>query len=302
MRSWRVALQNIRRSPYQALAAITNLTLIFFVMGVFILLALGTQLILTHFETRPQVIAYLADQATEADVTALSNSLRSIEQVDEVRYISKADALEIYKSSVGNDPLLLGTITELGVITAEVLPASLEISVTNPDTFDEVVAVLETSPAVATNISGKKDIDFPQDVVSELTAWTRGLRLGGLVVIAALALSSVLTTFTLIGMKIAMHKFEISTMKLIGARSWFVARPFLVESIIYSSVAAIFGWLLAYIALIYATPFLAPHLSGIITLPVSPLVMFSVLGTMWLGGALLGLVAGILAAARFLRR
>jgi cell division transport system permease protein len=257
---------------------------------------------LLHFETRPQVIAYLADQATKDDIANLTGSLKAVNAVDQVKFISKEEALQIYKESVGNDPLLLGTITELGVVTAEILPASLEISVKDPASFPDVVKVLEGSGAVASNIAGKKDIDFPQDVVSELTAWTEGLRLGGLVVIFALAISSVLTIFTIIGMKIAMHKYEISTMKLLGAKGFFISKPFLVESVIYSTLGSVFGWLLAYIGLLYSTPFLAPHLSGIVTLPVEPLMMFVVLGVMWFGSSFLGLVAGFLAAARFLKR
>jgi cell division transport system permease protein len=292
----------MRRSPYQALAAIFNLTMIYFIMGIFILVALGTQLVLTHFETRPQVIAYLADQATQEQVSSLVNQLRTVTDVDEVTYVSKEEALEIYKQSVGNDPLLLGTITELGVVTAEILPASVEISVKDPERFGEVVAILERSEAVATNISGEKDVDFPYDVVSQLTAWTRGLRLGGLIIIAALALSSVLSIFTVIGMKIAMHKYEISTMKLLGAKGSFISKPFIVESLTYSTVGSIFGWLLTYIALLYATPFIAPYVSDIVALPIDPLIMLLILAGMWLGSSLLGMIAGVMAATRFLRR
>ena len=56
------ALKNIRRSPYQALAAVSMTGLTVFVVSLFALVSLASQLILTSFETKPQVIAYLADE------------------------------------------------------------------------------------------------------------------------------------------------------------------------------------------------------------------------------------------------
>src|SRR3989304_9118389 len=97
MRSFRVAFQNIPRSPYQALTAILNLTLICFIIGILVCIALGAQLILVHFETRPQVIAYLADQASNDDITSLTHRLQTVEGVDRIKYVSKEEALSIYK-------------------------------------------------------------------------------------------------------------------------------------------------------------------------------------------------------------
>ena len=57
----------IRRSPYQALAAILIMTLTFFVASVFILTAAGSQALLRYFETRPQVTAFFDDQFTTSN-------------------------------------------------------------------------------------------------------------------------------------------------------------------------------------------------------------------------------------------
>lgn len=300
MRSLTTAKKQIRRTPYQAIAAILVLTVTFFIGSIFALIALGSQAVLNHFETRPQVIAYLKDDVTQDQTTSLKQTLEATGQVEDVRFISKEEALAIYKESVGNDPLLLGSLTDLSTITAEVLPSSLEISAKNAESFTEIIEILKKSELVETKANGDKDIDFPQDVVTELTAWTKGLRAFGLILIAALSLSSVLTVSIIISMKIRSRRSEIQTMKLLGARNSFISTPYTFESIFYSVVGATLGWILCYTALLYATPFLAPRLSGIIDFPVSPLLMLYLLGGSILSAIVLGMASGLLAVGRFL--
>ena len=296
------ALKNIRRSPYQALAAVSMTGLTVFVVSLFALVSLASQLILTSFETKPQVIAYLADEHKPEEVNQLIGDLTTTGLVKQAIYVSKDEALKIYKESVGNDPLLLGTVTDLGIITADVLPASVEITAKSPDNFPTLVSILERSKIVSSTPNGKKEIDFPQDVISELTAWTRAIRTAGLILASILSFNSVITIMIIISMKIASRRYEIGTMKLLGAKGAFIIKPYLIESILYGAIGGVIGWLASYIALLYSTPFLAARLTGIIPLPVSPVVMLALLAVLVVSFSLLGLFSGLLAAVRFLKR
>lgn len=296
------ALKNIRRSPYQALAAVSMTGLTVFVVSLFALVSLASQLILTSFETKPQVIAYLSDDHKSEEVNLLISDLTTTGLVKQATYVSKDEALEIYKESVGNDPLLLGTVTDLGIITADVLPASVEITAKSPDNFPTIVGILERAKIVSSTPNGQKEIDFPQDVISELTAWTRAIRTAGLILATILSFNSVITIMIIISMKIASRRYEIGTMKLLGAKGAFIIKPYLIESVLYGAVGGVIGWLASYIALLYSTPFLAARLTGIIPLPVSPVVMLALLAVLVVSFSLLGLFSGLLAAVRFLKR
>lgn len=296
------ALKNIRRSPYQALAAVSMTGLTVFVVSLFALVSLASQLILTSFETKPQVIAYLSDEHKPEEVNLLISDLTTTGLIKQATYVSKDEALEIYKESVGNDPLLLGTVTDLGIITADVLPASVEITAKSPDNFPTIVSILERAKIVSSTPNGQKEIDFPQDVISELTAWTRAIRTAGLILATILSFNSVITIMIIISMKIASRRYEIGTMKLLGAKGAFIIKPYLLESVLYGAVGGVIGWLASYIALLYSTPFLAARLTGIIPLPVSPVVMLALLAVLVVSFSLLGLFSGLLAAVRFLKR
>ncbi len=298
----KTALKNIRRSPYQALAAISIVSLTVFVVAIFALVSLASQIILTNFETKPQVIAYLKDSHTQEQVNKLIKTLSDSGQVKKATYVSKQEALEIYKKSVANDPLLLGTVTDLGIITADVLPGSVEITAKSPESFKELIPVLERSEIVSTTPKGLKEIDFPKDVIGELTAWTKAIRTAGLVLISLLVLNAVITIVVIISMKISSRRMEINTMKLLGAKAVFILKPYLIETMIYGAIGGVLGWVGSFITLLYTTPFLAPRLSGIITLPVDFTIMLILLAALVVSFSFLGLLSGLLAAVRFVRR
>lgn len=296
------ALKNIRRAPYQTIAAIFVVSITMFVVSVFLLVSLGSHQILLNFETRPQVIAYLKDGHTPEQVSALLTKLTNTAGVKKAIYVSKEDALEIYKKSVGNDPVMLGTVTDWGIVTADIMPASVEITALSPQDFGNISSVLENSDLVSVTPQGKKEIDFPKDFVDILTKWTSAIRTGGLFLVVILLLVSIVTIIMIISMKISARRTEIKTLKLMGASNFFIMKPHLQESLLYGVTGSVVGWLFCFILLLYSTPLLAPQLLGIITFPIPLQVMLLLLAAITIVGFLISLLSGYFAAVRFLRR
>ena len=203
---------------------------------------------------------------------------------------------------MGNDPLLLGSVTELGLVTAEILPASIEVTAQSPKDFDSIVEVLKKSELISTTPQGQKEIDFPKDIIGELTRWTQAIRAGGIVLVLALSLTSILTIMIIISLKIASRRIEIGTLKLLGAKNLFVLKPYIQESVIYGLAGAVTGWLLSYIALLYSTPFLAQRLGGIIVFPVPFTIAIIPLGILIIFSLILSFISSFWAVLRFLKR
>ena len=296
------ALKNIRRTPFQSLSAVFVVSITLFVVGIFSLVTLASHSILLNFETKPQIIAYLKDTHTTDQVAGLISTLTSTQGVKNAVYISKQDALELYKKSVGNDPVLLGTVTDWGIVTADILPASVEITASDPKSFETIVSILEKSDVVSETPAGKKEIDFPQDVISELTKWTNAIRTAGLLLITALTIVCILTIMIIISMKISSRRMEIGTLKLLGAKNFYIIKPYLTESMIYGLAGAFFGWVMSYITLLYSTPFLAPRLGGVVSFTVRPSIFLILLLALLIFGLVLSLISSLFAAARFVKR
>jgi cell division transport system permease protein len=284
----KTAWKNIRRSPYQALAAISIMTLTFLAISFFTFLLAGSSKVIDYFESKPQVTAFFKNEAKPQDITALQNQLLATGKVASVKFVSKTDALKIYREQNKNDPLLLD------LVTADVLPSSFEISTIKIEDLSGISSTLAKSSLVS-------EVVYQKDVVSALSAWTSAIRKIGITLIVLLALVSIFIMVTIIGVKISQKKEDIEIMKLIGATNWYIRWPFMFEGIVYGIIGAIIGWAIATAGLLYTTPFLESFLKGIPVLPASYIQLFMLLGLEALLAAFLGIVSSYLAVLRYLK-
>jgi len=279
---------HLRRSPYQSLSAVLIMFLTFFIATSFVLTAAGFQVILRYFETRPQVTAFFKDDTAQQQIDLLQAELVQSGKVEETKYISKEEALEIYKQQNKEDPLLLE------MVTANILPASLEVSTNDISGLSPVANILREDPNV-------EEVIFQEDIVQALYQWTGTIRKIGIGLIGALSLTSFLIILVIIGMKITIRKAEIEILQLIGASTGYIRAPFLLEGIFYGAVGAILAWGLAYLLLLYATPFIVKFLSGIPVLPVPAYFMLIILGVEVLTGIIIGSFGSLIAVKRYLK-
>ena len=284
----KTAWKNIRRSPYQAIAAISVMMLTFLAFSVFALIIFGSSGIVNYFESKPQVTAFFRDEAKQADIDGLSKTLKDSGIISSIKHVSKEEALKIYKEQNKNDPLLLD------LVTAEILPASLEISTYKIEDLNLVSDTLKKSTIV-------QEVVFQKDVVSTLTSWTSILRKIGLSVVIILAIVSIFIMVTIIGIKVSQKRADIETMRLIGAGSWYIRWPFIFEGVFYGLVGAFFGWLLSVGALLYVTPYLSSFLRGIPIFPISPVFLLELLAAEVLIAIILGALSSYLAVLRYLK-
>lgn len=284
----RTAWTHARRSPYQALAAIGIMMLTFFLASVTVFVAAGSQTLLRYFETRPQVTAFFKDEVKMEQVDNLKEKLNQTGKVKQIKYVSKEEALVIYREQNKTDPLLLE------MVTANILPASLEVSTTDIAYLGEIAQILRQE-------AGVEEVIFQEDVVKALKSWTDTLRKIGAALIAFLGLVSFLIVLIIIGMKVALRKDEIEILQLIGATNWYIRTPFIFEGVFYGAMGAVLGWGLAFLLFLYSTPFLVEFLAGTPLLPVPLLFMFGVLGGEILVGVLIGSLGSLLAVKRYLK-
>ena len=285
---FKTAWVHIRRAPYQALAAILVMVLANFAATTFILAMFVSQTALRWFETRPQVTAFFEDKVTPEQIDTLRAKLAQTDKVKEAKFISKQQALTIYREQNKNDPLLLE------MVTANILPASLEVSAHDLANLAEIAQVLKNEPGV-------EEVVFQEDVVKALHNWVGNLRKIGIGLVAFLGLISLLIILVIIGMKIALRKEEVEVIQLIGGSSWYIRAPFIFEGIFYGVIGAVLGWGAGYLLLLYLTPFLVDFMAGIPVLPISVLLMLEILVLEILAGAIIGILGSLVAVKRYLR-
>ena len=174
-------------------------------------------------------------------------------------------------------------------VTADQLPESFRVKLKDPTQY----------PVIVSAFSGRPGVDVVQDQRTILEKFFRllaVLRNGALLV----GLASVFTAALLISNTLRIADFnrrrETGVMKLVGASSWSIQLPFLLEGVI----SALIGWVLA-------TGLLA-GLKSVVDSKVAPLLSFTKFfgwGEVWVSSAYLlatGLVVSTLASLITLRR
>lgn len=288
MKHIKTSWKQIRRTPYQALVAICIMTLTFLSISVFAFIVFGSSAIIQYFESKPQLTAFFKDEAQQPEIDSLKRDLEQTGKVSKIRFVSKTEALQIYKEQNKSDPLLLDLVTE------DILPASLEISTTNIEDMGSISEMLKNSPSVS-------EVIYQKDVVATLTKWTNALRIIGMTLIVILALVSIFIMMTVIGFKVSQKREEIEIMKLLSATNWYIRLPFVFEGVFYGVIGTVLGWLVASLALLWATPYLESFLKRIPLLPVSPVFLLLLLGAEIVIAAVLGILASSLAVRRYLK-
>ncbi|OGH15094.1 MAG: hypothetical protein A2860_00180 [Candidatus Levybacteria bacterium RIFCSPHIGHO2_01_FULL_37_33] len=282
------SLRNIRRSPYQALAAVLIMMLTFLTISFFTFLLAGSSRVINFFESKPQATAFFKNEAKQSDINTLESQIKNTGKVSSVRFVSKKEALKIYKQQNKDDPLLLD------LVTADILPASLEVSAFRISDLSGISETLKGSSIV-------QEVIFQKDIVSTLVSWTAAVRRIGISLVIVLSLVSTFIMITIIGIRISQRKEDIEIMRLIGASNWYIRWPFLFEGMFYAVIGAVIGWTIASLALWYSTPFLSSFLKGIPILPVSPIFLFEVLLAELILAVILGFLSSFLAVLRYLK-
>lgn len=295
---FKTASSYVRRSPFQALAASFVLSLTFFVSTIVLVLVYSSSKLITYFETRPQVIAFLKNDAGEADITNLQQKLEGDTRISSIKYVSKEEALSIYKKATSDNPLL-GQL-----VSPSIFPPSLEFSVTELSYAQSVIDGVKTEPIVESvgftaALGGESSLN---DVIGRLKAVTSYVRIGGIVFVGLLFATSLVILLVITSMRVVRRRDEVEILNLIGAPKSFIRSPIVIEAFIYTLSGVLIGWVLAFIAVLYLSPSVVTYFGEIPILPKNILGIFElfgvILGIEIVGGSILASAGSLLAISR----
>jgi cell division transport system permease protein len=268
------AWNNIRRSPFQALAAIFTLAITFFVVTVLVTFVYSSSNVLSYFETRPQVIAFIKDDADIDTLTSFQDKIGNDSRVKDVKFVSKEDALSFYKQATADNPLL----SEL--VDPSIFPASYEISIRDFSSTGDLVKELSEESFIESvgYTASLRDPQALSQVIDQLKTISQYVRVGGGAFVAFLVGTSFLVLMIIISMRMTARKGEIEILDLIGATPGFIRSPIVLEGLIYGIVGTVLGWVMGFIVILYATPQIISYFNEIPILPRDTVTLVSMFG------------------------
>lgn len=231
----RTGIINFVRNAWLAIAAIAVMVVTLTIVLVSVIANATFSNTVKQITDRIDVSVYLKDTVNEKQRNDLIKQLEGVENVREVHYISKDEALERYKAQNADNVDLLLAISQ----TDNPLPASLQIKPRDPNRIQSIKDFLE-KPEIKelqsdeTSYSGDR-----KEALDKITQATSFLRRAGVAGVVVFALISMLIIFNTIQMAIFNRREELTIMRLLGANTNFIRGPFVVETVIYGIIAAV---------------------------------------------------------------
>ena len=295
-RYFRLHAQNLSSAVGRLLRHPLGSLLTVLVIAIALALPAGMRVLLTNvgglsgsWEGAADFTVYLEDAVTEERARELAREIDARADVDQVAFISRADALEAFRVQSGFGEAL-------DALQDNPLPHALVVR-PGQAAVDEMQALAESLDALEETAQVQLDTEWVARLRAMLVLVERTVD----IVSALVALAVVLVIGNTIRLEINNRSTEIEVMKLVGGSDGFIRRPFLYLGFCYGLAGALVAALLVAVAL------------ALLEAPVRALAelyasVYTLMGLGWRdtlvlvgGGAALGWAGAWLAAARHLR-
>jgi len=283
---FREALLSFRRSALMSMATILSITTILIIVGMFLLISINSSLFLKNLESQLEIVVYLEDNISKAELNNLKSNITSIDGIKEVKFVSKEEAYQNLLKNLGEQKDILSAIEK------NPLPASFEIQVKDPKVIEQIANRIAEFKKV-------EEVEYGQEIAEKLLNFTYIFRRAGMLILALLIFASILIISSIIKITVYARRNEIEIMSLAGATSWFIKWPFIIEGFLQGFISAIFSILILYNFYIFAVnkvhqviPFLPLVMGNIDLLPIGLVIV--------LLGSLVGILGSMFSVGKYL--
>ena len=214
------AWQGFWRNAVMSLAATATMVLMLLLLAGFWIIQTGLLAGLEFTEEKVQVVAYLQQNATEGQITALAAEIQQRPDVESVDVVTRDKALERFRESMEAQ----GRTDLTQQLDSNPLFASVEVKLKDPSSLRAVTEAL--SP---TRHSIVRNVINIEDMVDRLLTVTNILRTAGTVVLVAVGLIVLFIIVNAIRLAVVARAEEIEIMRLVGASDAFIRWPFVFE-------------------------------------------------------------------------
>ena len=236
----RKAIGSIRENPFINLVTVGTIAIAMLLEGSFLLVFSNLSSAVDRLTKNVEISAYLRDDASQAAIAALSERLHRLPEVEEVTFVSKEEAFEIFKEQYPEERSLLEELGE------NPLPASYQVKLANgyrdADNVTRIAADLALDGAV-------KDVQYGQEWIANFTAVLKLLQVTGIGLGVMLVLAVVFVVSNTIKLAVFARRDELEIMQLVGATPMFIRIPYLLEGVLQGGAGSLlalivlwFGW------------------------------------------------------------
>lgn len=263
-----------------------SIALVLVVVGTLVFILLNARLISEYVKQNIGFSIIVKDNVNEAEIKKMQKILDTKPFVSSSVFISKAEAAREFKKELGED------FEE--VLGYNPLLPSVEIKLNPVYANNDSLAVIEKR-LLADEVV--QEVSYQKSLVHMINENVRRISIILLIAGAALMLISFTLIRNTIHLAVYSQRFLIKTMQLVGAKPFFICRPFIRNSMWFG----FFGSMFANLILLAAIYFLQKEVGGVVDLMNKELIIIMVVFVM-VCGILLSLVSSWLSVSGYLRK
>ena len=285
------SLQGFARNLSTTLGSIITIFLSLLIIGVFPVG--GTILQRAHVEV--SITAYVADDAPQESIDAVTAMIQGMDGVESVGFTTKEQALENFSNSMTTNPEIIEQLDGTNP-----LPASIDVSLADPQKVDEIAAD-ETFRSICDEPDNPADsLKYGQKTVDRLFSVTKYVRYLGVALVLLLVFIALVFINNTIRLAIMARRKEIAIMRLVGASNGFIRGPFLMEGALHALIGSLLAVGVLQVLRMYGIPKLQSALS-FLSLDVSGNTYIMIYIVLVVAGLVIGLLGSAFAMRRYLK-
>ena len=288
--------RNFFRNGWLSVATISIIVLTLFIINTVFIITVVANKTLEDLQQKIDVSIYFKSDANESSARSLTDIVRKMPEVTDAQYISKDDALRIFKEKHSQDEIILQSLEELG----NPLQASMSVKMRDPDAYKGILDKIHSSEYG----SLVSDVDYYSEkkpIIERLNNIIQTIRKVGIIVIGIFAVIAVLVTFNSIRLTMYNYRREVEIMKLVGANPWFIRLPFIVEGMMYGFFAAWASLLLFYPFIYFSSSYVKTLVPNVSVVDYLNTHAREIIAIQLICGIILGAISSLIAIRKYLK-
>ena len=288
---FKTALQNIWRNGVMSFSSIFAVTITLVLIGVIGVLALNIQDMSLNIEEGVRIYVKLDRDIDSTAEQAVGEEIKAIKDVKSVTFFTKDQELDKLIEKQGEDG------AQLFESLREDNPLGTAYEVEAKD-----ASKLASISKKIRDISGVSTVNYGGESTQDMVKTLQTIQTGGTIFIVALAIVALFMIANTIKITITARQTEISIMRMVGARNWYIRIPFMLEGMLIG----LFGSIIPIIVLVYGYGMIYDYTGGMfmsamlaLKAPMPFIRDFSLV--LALLGAGVGLVGSFVSIRRFLK-
>lgn len=233
LRALKFSLQDIVRNIWLSITTVVIMLLALFSVNMLLTVHMISDAAIDAVKDKIDVNIYIKNAAEESDILALRSRISNLSQVKEVRYISKAQALEDFRTKHQDSPEVLESLRELG---KNPLSPTLIIKPNDVGQYDELIERLNQ---MDDSIIESRNFDSHKTILNRVNLIVDKVNKVGMIVSAIFIFVTIMVVYNAVRVAIYTHRREIKIMRLVGASKWFIRLPYLFSSIFYTMIGVV---------------------------------------------------------------